>query len=107
MPSVDPAETARPSPEALLGELTREQRARLRIFLGAAPGVGKTFEMLTSARRKLLDGADLVIGLVETHGRAETQALLAELEVIPRRLIPYKGRVLEEMDLDAVLARRP
>ena len=97
----------RPSPEALLAEAGREGRGQLKIFLGAAPGVGKTYEMLTSARRRKLEGVDLVVGLVETHGRRETAALLASLEVLPRRRIPYRGRELEEMDLDRLLKRRP
>jgi two-component system, OmpR family, sensor histidine kinase KdpD len=97
----------RPSPEALLAEARRGAQGRLKIFLGAAPGVGKTYEMLTSGRAKQRDGVDVVIGVVETHGRKETEALLDGLEVIPRRLIPYKGQTLEEMDLDALLARRP
>ena len=80
---------------------------RLKIFLGAAPGVGKTYEMLTAARAKRRDGIDVVVGVVETHGRAETQALVEGLEILPRRSVDYKGRTLEEMDLDAVLARRP
>jgi two-component system sensor histidine kinase KdpD len=79
----------------------------LKIFLGAAPGVGKTFEMLTTARGRMLEGTDVVVGVVETHGRKETQALLDGFEVVPRRRIDYKGRILEEMDLDALLARRP
>jgi two-component system sensor histidine kinase KdpD len=95
----------RPSPEALL-QATRE-RGRLKIFLGAAPGVGKTFEMLTTAGAKRRDGIDVVVGLVETHGRPETEALLAGLDVIPRRPVDYKGHRLEEMDLDAILARQP
>lgn len=98
---------ARPSPEALLEKAERENRGRLKIFLGAAPGVGKTYEMLMSGRAKLADGVDVVIGVVETHGRKETEALVAGLEVIPRVGIDYKGRPLEEMDLDAILARRP
>ena len=80
---------------------------RLKIFLGAAPGVGKTYEMLTSARQRRREGIDVVVGVVETHGRAETQALVDGLEAIPRRTADYKGRTIEEMDLDAVLARRP
>src|SRR6202008_4214852 len=79
----------------------------LKIFLGAAPGVGKTFEMLQAARRKRAEGVDVAIGVVETHGRAETEALLDGLEVLPRRRIAYKGHQLDEMDLDAALARRP
>lgn len=97
----------RPSPEALLAEAAQDGRGRLKIFLGAAPGVGKTYEMLTSARRRKLDGVDVVVGLVETHGRRETAALLAGLELIPRRRVAYRGRELEEMDLDRLLARRP
>ncbi|MGH7949199.1 MAG: DUF4118 domain-containing protein, partial [Candidatus Binataceae bacterium] len=85
----------------------QELRGRLKVFLGAAPGVGKTYEMLEAARAKKADGVEVVVGLVETHGRAETEALLEGLEVIPRRQIAYKGRVLSEMDLDAILARRP
>lgn len=107
MPTTDPDRAARPSPDALLAELAQAGHGRLKIFLGAAPGVGKTYEMLVSARRKRADGADLVVGVAETHGRAETQAMLDGLEVIPRRIVPYKGRTLEEMDTDAILARRP
>src|SRR6185295_18927074 len=99
----------RPSPEALLDIARRaeDRRGRLKIFLGAAPGVGKTYEMLQTARAKRQDGVDVVVGVVETHGRAETQALLKGLEVIRRRRVAYKGTWLEEMDLDAVLARKP
>ena len=97
----------RPSPDALLAEAQREARGRLKIFLGAAPGVGKTYEMLTSARRLVREGADIVVGIVETHGRRETAALLAGLEILPRRRVAYRGRELEEMDLEALLKRRP
>src|ERR1700751_4935866 len=99
----------RPSPEALLEAARREVRSagRLKIFLGAAPGVGKTYEMLQSAHAKLKSGIDVVVGVVETHGRAETEALLEGLEVIPRKRISYRDQVLEEMDLDAVIARAP
>ena len=97
----------RPSPEALLEQAARETRGRLKVFLGAAPGVGKTFEMLQTAQGKRREGLDVVIGVVETHGRKETEALLAGLEIIQRRHIEYKGRVLDEMDLDAIVARRP
>jgi two-component system sensor histidine kinase KdpD len=97
----------RPSPEALLEEAAREERGRLKIFLGAAPGVGKTYEMLQSAQRRRREGVDVVVGVVETHGRAETQALLDGLEVLPRRRIDYRGQTIEEMDLDGALARRP
>jgi two-component system sensor histidine kinase KdpD len=98
---------ARPSPEALLDAATRESRGRLKIFLGAAPGVGKTYEMLLSAQAKRREGVDVVIGIVETHGRRETGALLDGLEVVPRREVDYKGHRLAEMDLDAILKRRP
>jgi two-component system sensor histidine kinase KdpD len=99
----------RPSPEALLEAARREESrvGKLKIFVGAAPGVGKTYEMLEEARARLKEGKDVVVGVVETHGRAETEALLQGLEVIPRRVVEYKGRILEEMDLDALLARRP
>jgi two-component system sensor histidine kinase KdpD len=99
----------RPSPEALLDAARREDRStgRLKIFLGASPGVGKTYEMLQSAHARLKGGADVVIGFVETHGRAETEDLLRGLEVIPRKRIEYRDQVIEEMDLDAVIARKP
>src|SRR5689334_9085702 len=97
----------RPSPEALLESAQREQRGRLKIFLGAAPGVGKTYEMLQSARAKRQDGIDVVVGIAQTHGRKETEALLEGLQVIARRRVEYKGARLEEMDLDAILRRRP
>ena len=97
----------RPSPDALLEATRDESRGRLKLFLGAAPGVGKTYEMLSAAQARLHEGADVVVGVVETHGRKETEALLEGLEVIPRRPVEYKGRVLQEMDLDALLARRP
>ncbi|WP_426955016.1 ATP-binding protein [Muricoccus radiodurans] len=98
---------SRPDPDALLAAAARDGRGRLKVFLGAAPGVGKTFEMLTEARRRALGGTDIAVGLVETHGRAETAAQVAGLEVLPRRRIPYRGQALEEFDLDAALARRP
>src|SRR5579862_218220 len=99
----------RPSPEALLEAARREERrvGKLRIFVGAAPGVGKTYEMLQQAQARKKDGYDIVVGIVETHGRKDTEALLAGLEVIPRRRVLYKGQWLEEMDLDAIIARRP
>ncbi len=97
----------RPSPEALLRQAAREGQGRLKIFLGAAPGVGKTYKMLTSAQIAREEGIDVVVGIVETHGRAETKALLEGLEIVPRRRIDYKDHTLEEMDIDAILARRP
>ncbi len=83
------------------------QRGRLKIYLGYAAGVGKTYQMLLEGHRIMQDGVDLAVGLVETHGRAETEALLTGLPVIPRRKITYRGIVIEEMDLDAILERRP
>jgi two-component system sensor histidine kinase KdpD len=99
----------RPSPDALLEAARREsdQTGRLKIFVGAAPGVGKTYEMLQSAHAKRKAGADVVVGIVETHGRAETEVLLQGLEVLPRKRLEYKDQILEEMDLDALIARHP
>ena len=99
----------RPSPEALLEAARREEGrlGKLKIFMGAAPGVGKTYEMLQQARARKKDGYDIVVGVVETHGRKETEALLDGFEVVPRRPIEYKGQWLDEMDLDAIIARRP
>ena len=99
----------RPSPEALLEAARREESriGKLKIFVGAAPGVGKTYEMLQQARARSKDGYDIVVGVVETHGRKETEALLEGLDVIPRWRLEYKGQWLEEMDLDAIIARRP
>lgn len=97
----------RPSPDALLEQAARETRGRLKIFLGAAPGVGKTYEMLMSGRARKADGADTVIGIVETHGRSETEALVEGLEIVPRAQVSYRGHTLDEMDIDTVLARRP
>jgi len=102
-----PEREARPSPEALLEAANQEGRGHLKIFLGAAPGVGKTYEMLLSAQNRRREGADIVVGVVETHGRRETEAMLADLEVIPRRQVEYKGHRLTEMDIDAILKRRP
>jgi len=101
------SERDRPEPEALLAEAAREGRGRLKIFLGAAPGVGKTYAMLEEARRRRADGTDVVIGIVETHGRAETEALVGDLEILPRRMVTYRGRAIPELDTDAVVARHP
>src|SRR6516162_5278534 len=99
----------RPSPEALLEAARREEHrsGRLKIFVGAAPGVGKTYEMLQQARARKRDGYDIIVGVVETHGRKETQALLEGFEVVPRKRLEYRGQSLEEMDLDAIIARHP
>src|SRR5215831_12340637 len=107
MPIAQPEQQQRPSPEAFLEAASREERSRLKVFVGAAPGVGKTYAMLQAARERVRDGVDVVVGVVETHGRPETEALLQGLEVIPRRTIEYRGQRLEEVDLDAILARRP
>jgi two-component system sensor histidine kinase KdpD len=99
----------RPSPDALL-EKAKKQESRagkLKIFLGAAPGVGKTYEMLQEARARVKDGTVVVVGVAETHGRKETEALLDGLEIVPRRIIKYKDRNFEEMDLDALITRHP
>ncbi len=85
----------------------QEGRGRLKLFLGAAPGVGKTYEMLAAAQRRKREGVDVVVGVVETHGRAETAGLVEGLELVPRRRIVHRGQTLEEMDLDGLLARRP
>ena len=97
----------RPSPDALLRQASQEARGRLKIFLGAAPGVGKTYEMLQTAQAKQREGVDVVVGLVETHKRKETEQLLEGLEILPRRSVPYRSLILEEMDIDALLKRRP
>ena len=101
----------RQDPDALLKrvqtEETRRLEGKLKIFFGANPGVGKTYAMLEAAHEQCRDGVDVVIGVVETHGRVETEALLPGLEVLPRRTVEYRGTVLKEFDLDAALARRP
>jgi two-component system sensor histidine kinase KdpD len=101
----------RPDPDALLERVTREEAARrrgkLKIFFGAAAGVGKTYAMLSAAGERRRQGGDVVVGIVETHGRAETAALLEGLEALPARAVEYRGTVLREFDLDAALARRP
>ena len=97
----------RPSPEAFLRQAAQEGRGRLKLFLGAAPGVGKTWEMLTKGRQRREAGADVVIGVVETHGRRETEALVHGHEIIPRRDVDHQGHSLGEMDIDAILARHP
>jgi two-component system sensor histidine kinase KdpD len=99
----------RPSPDALLEAARREEgrTGKLKIFVGAAPGVGKTYEMLQQAQSRRKDGYDVVVGVVETHGRKETEALLEGLEIVPRRILHYRGQALDEMDLDAILVRRP
>jgi two-component system sensor histidine kinase KdpD len=97
----------RPTPEHFLTLIRQQQRGRLKIYLGFAAGVGKTYEMLQEAHRLKRQGVDVVVGVVETHGRAETAAQIGDLEQVPRRRIEYRGVILEEMDLDALLERRP
>ncbi|MCC6528335.1 MAG: two-component system sensor histidine kinase KdbD, partial [Polyangiaceae bacterium] len=102
---------ARPDPDTLLRRVTAEEerahRAKLKLYFGFAPGVGKTYAMLEVAQRLRAEGVDVVVGCVETHGRAETAALCEGVETLPRRTVPYRGTTLEELDLDAILARRP
>ncbi len=97
----------RPSPKELLKLAEKESRGRLKVFLGMAPGVGKTFAMLSSARAAKADGLDVVVGVVETHGRSDTAALLDGLEVLPRKSVPYRRHELMEFDLEGAIARRP
>src|SRR5689334_19464426 len=94
-------EPDRPEPEALLRTASREGRGRLKVYLGMAPGVGKTFAMLEGARRAKMQGIDVAIGVVETHGRQETEALLEGFEIIPRKQVAYHGHTLTEFDIDA------
>jgi two-component system sensor histidine kinase KdpD len=105
------SDDSRPNPDALLSSIKREEaarkRGRLKVFLGMCPGVGKTFAMLEAGQRELRAGKDVVVGYVETHGRKETDALTAGLPVIHRQTLEYRGVKLEEMDLDAVLGRKP
>jgi len=98
---------AKVSPDALLARLKERERARLRIYIGAAPGVGKTYAMLREAHALRSRELDIVIGLIETYGRQDTDAQLQDLEVIPRKVVEYRGAKMEEMDVDAILARRP
>jgi len=104
-------ETSRPDPDALLARLQHEEelrgRGKLKIFLGYAAGVGKTYAMLEAAHQRKAESVDVVVGYVETHGRAETEALLQELEILPRKQISYRSITLPELDVDGVLARRP
>ena len=106
-----PIEQPRPDPDALLHALRKEEekaaKAKLKIFFGMCAGVGKTYDMLTAAHDAISKGIDVVIGIVETHKRPETEALVANLPIIPRKKIEYRDNVVEEMDLDAILARKP
>ena len=93
--------------EQALAKLQTAERARLRIYIGAAPGVGKTYSMIEDAHAFRREDIDVVVGFVETHGRADTEALLQDLPIIPRRRVEYRGVILEEMDVEAILARKP
>jgi two-component system, OmpR family, sensor histidine kinase KdpD len=97
----------RPEPESFLDLVAQPLKGRLKIYIGAAAGVGKTYKMLEEAHQLRAKGIDVVIGLVETHGRAETAEKIGDLEVIPRRTLEYRGTTLTEMDLDAIIARKP
>src|ERR1700738_572627 len=103
------SDTAAPSdaePHAHRGDY-KKKRGELRIYLGAAPGVGKTFAMLGEAHRRAERGTDVVVGLVETHGRAKTERLLDGLEILPRKRLEHRGHDFTEMDVDALLERKP
>lgn len=97
----------RPSPESLLAKLKAAERARLRVYIGAAPGVGKTYQMLEDAHELKRQGVDIVAAVIESHGREETKALIGDLECVPMRRIEYRGVVLEEMDVEAIIQRHP
>ena len=101
------AEPSRPTPEQFLNLIRRQARGRLKVYLGSAAGVGKTYAMLREGQRLKKQGVDVVIGIVETHGRAETQEQIGDIEIVPPRIVEYRGVKLREMDLDAILARRP
>ena len=97
----------RPSADALLARIKEKDRARLRIYIGAAPGVGKTYQMLQEAHALRASGLDVVIGVVETYGRRDTEAQVKDLEIVPRRKVEYRGATMEEMDVDAIVRRHP
>src|SRR3954454_12796328 len=102
-----PPDDSRPSADDFLAILRRQQLGKLKIYLGPCPGVGKTFAMLTEGRRLKDRGVDVVIGYVEPHERPETTAQIGELEIVPPLLATYHGITLKEMDVDAVIARKP
>jgi two-component system, OmpR family, sensor histidine kinase KdpD len=108
---MNPPDPSRPNPDELLAQLHKEDQARnrgkLRLFLGYAAGVGKTYAMLTAAQQRKAEGQDVAVGLIETHGRKDTEDVLAGLEVIPRKVLTYRDVRLTEMDVDAILARKP
>jgi len=97
----------RPTPESLLAKLKEGEQARLRVYIGAAPGVGKTYQMLEDAHLLKKQGVDLVAAVVESHGREDTKAMIGDLEQVPMRKVEYRGVTLEDMDVDAIIARHP
>jgi len=97
----------RRAPESLLAKLSEAEQARLRVYIGAAPGVGKTYQMIEDAHLMKKQGVDIVVAVVETHGREDTKAMIGDLECVPMHRIEYRGVTIEEMDVDAVVARRP
>src|ERR1700737_5422484 len=105
------SEAERPNPDEILAQMKREEtesaRGKLKIFFGMSPGVGKTFAMLQAARQKQAEGCEGVVGVVETHGRKETEALLEGMPIMPRTQVEYRGTTLNEMDLDAILTWHP
>ncbi|HEY3038301.1 MAG TPA: universal stress protein [Pyrinomonadaceae bacterium] len=100
-------DAVRPSAESLLAKLKQDERAKLRVYIGAAPGVGKTYQMLEDAHQLKRQGVDIVIGLIDSHGREETATLIGDLERVPMRRIEYRNVVIEEMDLEGVIERKP
>jgi len=100
-------EDHRPSPESLLAKLKAAEQARLRVYIGAAPGVGKTYQMLEDAHQLKKQGVDIVVAVIEAHGREETRTMIGDLERVPMRRIEYRGVTIEEMDVEAVIARHP
>src|ERR1700752_1089718 len=100
-------ELKRPSPEALLAQIKDGEKPNLRVYIGAAPGVGKTYQMLEDAHLLKKQGVDIVVATVDTHGREDTRVMIGDLERVPPRRIEYRGVTLEEMDVEAVIARHP
>src|SRR5690242_18714037 len=103
MPAVD----QRRSPESLLAKIKESEQAKLRIYIGHAAGVGKTYRMLEDAHELKRQGLDIVLGMIEAHGRFETEALVSGLEQVPLKSIEYRGATFKELDVEAILARRP
>src|SRR5947207_13683351 len=105
------SDSERPDPDAVLVRIKRKEsastRGKLKIFFGMSPGVGKTYAMLQAARQKQAEGCEVVVGIVETHGRKETEALLEGMPIMPRTQVEYRGTMLTEMDLDAIITWHP